>query len=495
MTKRKYKEGIDRQQGYLLPPRMDDYISEDNAVRAIDVYVESLDITELGFTNADGELRPGQPAYPPKALMKLYLYGYLNRIRSSRRLEAECRRNLEVMWLIGGMYPSYKTIANFRKDNRGAIQSVNQDFVKLCKELDLFGKEIVGIDGSFFRGNVGKKSIYTAKRLQKALQRIEQDITKYLQEMDQSDREEGDCSGSDPNLGEKLDQLRERQKKRKEQLQKLKDSGEKQIAEVDEDARLMSKKGHGTIAGYNVQTVIDKKHKLIVAGEVVQEGNDEQQLAPMGQVAKAALEVEKLTTVQDQGYFNSQHIKTCMENGIIPYVPEPDKQSHARLQNRFTRDEFRYDKQKNCYYCPAGQVLKFSTSYKRNNKIEWVYRSSVPVCRNCPLKMQCLPQKAPRRTISRWEHEEIIETHRIRMEREGKEMMRLRAQLCEHPFGTIKQWLGWQHFLLRGVEKVRAEFSLMMLSYNFRRVLNILGMDVFRTYCQARRVLRAEMSG
>lgn len=494
MSNRKYKEGIDRQQGYIMPPRIDEYVSSDNPVRAIDVYVESLDLAEQGFQNADGELSAGQPAYPPQALMKLYLYGYLNRVRSSRRLEAECQRNLEVIWLIGGMKPSYKTIANFRKDNKKAIQAVNRDFVEVCNELELFGKEVVGIDGSFFRGNVGKKSIYTTKRLQRTLQHIEEDIAKYLQEMEEGDQEDGEPALSDPKLAEKLEQLLERQKKRKEQLQELEASEETQIAEVDEDARLMHKRGQGTIAGYNVQTAIDEKYKLMVTGNVVQEGNDEQQLAPMGQAAKETLGLETLTTVQDQGYFNAQQIKTCTECGITPYVPEPDKQAQVRKQGRFPRDEFSYDEQANCYRCPAGDELKYSSSREKSGKILWTYRSSVPICRDCTLKKQCLPEKTPYRSITRWEHEAIIEAHRERMEKDGKEMMSLRTQLCEHPFGTLKLWLGWRHFLLRGLEKVRTEFSLMMLSYNFRRVLNIVELEIFSSYCQARKALRAEIS-
>jgi transposase len=495
MTKRNYKEGIDRQQSFLLPPSVDEYVSADNPVRAIDTYVDSLDLEGLGFKHAGGELAPGQPAFPPTALLKLYLYGYLHRVRSSRRLEAECVRNLEVIWLMEGLRPGYKTIADFRKDNLKALQQVNRDFVQLCKELDLFGGELVGIDGSFFRGNVAKKSIYTAERLKRALKHIEQDIAKYLHQLERADQQEGQPSQADPALGEKLKQLHERQKKRTEQLQQLEESGEKQIAEVDEDARLLSKKGHGTIAGYNVQTAVDDKYKLIVTGEVTQDGNDEQQLAPMSQAAKAELGVERLTSVEDQGYFNAQQIKECQEEGITPYVPEPDKQAQTRQPGRLTRDDFHYDAQTNCYTCPAGKELKFSTSIDKQGKRIWIYRSSVPVCASCPLKGRCLPRKTTYRAITRWEHEAILEAHRERMKAEGAEKMRQRAQLCEHPFGTLKLWLGWTHFLLRGLKKVRAEFTLMMLAYNFRRVLTILGLEAFRSYCLNRRVPRPAMSG
>jgi transposase len=494
MNKRQYKQGIERQQGYLLPPRVEDYVSAENPVRAIDTYVDSLDLAQLGFSNTSGELTPGQPAFAPRVLLKLYLYGYLHRVRSSRRLEAECQRNLEVIWLVEGLRPGYKTIADFRKDNLSSLQQVNRDFVQLCKELDLFGAELVGIDGSFFRGNVSKASIYTGERLKRALKHIGQDIARYLKELEQSDQQEGWSAPLDPALGEKLKQLRERQQKRQEQLRQLEESGETQIAEVDADARLLSKKGHGTLAGYNVQSVVDAKHKLIVTGEVTQDGNDEQQLAPMGLAAKAALGVEQLTSTQDQGYFNAQQIKTCADNGIIPYVPEPDKQAQARQQGRFVRDAFQYEAENNGYRCPAGKTLKYSTTVQKGKKTLWLYRSSVPVCASCPLKGLCLPPKTAYRTISRWEHEEIIEAHRERMAQEGAEKMRQRSGLCEHPFGTLKRWCGWTHFLLRGLEKVRAEWSLLMLAYNFKRVLSIVGMAAFRIYCQTRRCLRPMMS-
>jgi transposase len=495
MRKRRYKQGIDRRQAYLMPPTVDELIAQDNPVRAIEAYVDSLDLEAMGFKNAGGELTPGQPAYHPRIFVKLYLYGYLHRIRSSRRLEAECQRNLEVIWLVEGLRPSYKSIADFRKDNLEALKALHRDFVQLCRDLELFGAELVGIDGSFFRGNVSKKSIYTPGRLKRALERIERDIAQYLQELDQADEQEEGTSQSEPELKEKLQQLRDRQKKHKERMQKLEDSGEKQLAEVDEDARLLSKKGAGTIAGYNVQTVVDSKHKLLVCGEVTQDGNDQQQLEPMGKAAKAGLEVDELTTVQDRGYFNAQQIKECQKAGITPYVPEPDKQAQVRQQGRFSRDEFVYDAQANAYVCPAGEELKFSTTVEKRGKNIHHYRSQAVICEQCPLKAKCLPKKTPYRKVTRWEHEEVIEAHRARMAEEGAEKMRQRAELCEHPFGTLKQWCGWTHFLLRGLEKVRAEFSLLMLSYNFRRVLSIFGVATFRAYCRTRMRLNPVKSG
>lgn len=494
MNRRRYKTGIDRNQGLLLPMSVEEYVSQDNPVRAIDAYVESLDLGSLGFTNTSEKLTPGQPAFSPQSLLKLYLYGYLNRIRSSRQLEQECQRNLEVIWLMQGLRPVYKTIANFRKDNLKGIQAVNRDFVKLCKELDLFGRELVAIDGSFFRGNVGKKSIYTEAHLKKTLKKIEQHIDEYLQEMEQVDANESEQGLSEQGeLQEKLAQLRKRQQAHHARLQKLQDSGEKQLAEVDEDARLLSKKGSGTVAGYNVQTAIDDKNKLIVTAEVTQEGNDERQLEPMSLEAKAALEVEKLDVVADAGYFSALQIKNCEDAKIMSYVPVPDKTAQVRQQGRFGREEFSYQPESDTYLCPAEKVLRFKSTQLKGEKKIFHYTSQASICSQCPLKDQCLPPKTSYRQVTRWEHESVIERHRERMEQKGRAMMRKRTDLAEHPFGTIKMWCGWTHFLLRGLEKVRAEFSLLTLCYNLKRVLKIIGLTAFCDYCQTRRSLRSAL--
>lgn len=491
MTKRHYKQGIDRQQEYLLPTSIEEYIRPDNSVRAIEVYVESLDLAELGFKNASGLLGPGQPAYRPADLLKLYLYGYLHRVRSSRRLDQETRRNLEVIWLLRGLQPGYKTIADFRKNNLQALKATQGDFIQLCKELDLFGKELVGIDSSYFRGNVSKGSIYTEERLKKDLERIEKHIAEYLQAMEAADAEEDEghnedeASQVDPTLQEKLAVLRDRQQSQQSRLKKLQDSVERQLSEVDEDARLLSKNGQ-SVAGYNVQTAVDEKHKLIVVHKVIQNGNDEQQLEPMAKAAKAELEVGHLDVAADAGYFNAQQIKNCQEAQITVYVPEPNKTNQVRLQGRFSREDFTYQAERNCYICPGGAELKLQSTITRNGKRDHQYRSRPKGCASCVLRHQCLPKKTPCRTVTRWEHEEVNEDHRERMKLTGREKMRQRASLSEHVFGTLKQWCGWTHFLLRGLEKVCAEMSLLVLAYNFRRVLTILGLEVFSDYCRKR---------
>ena len=482
---RQYKRGVDREQGLLLPSRVEDYVAKDNPVRAVYIFIDSLDLKVLGFCNTEGGISAGQPAYPPKALLKLYLYGFLQGIRSSRKLERECQRNMEVIWLVEGLQPSYKTIADFRKDNLKGIKAVNKDFVLLCKELGLFGGELVAIDGSFFRGNVGKKHIYTAERIKKWQEGVDKQIEAYLAELEQSDAEEVETEIKGSKIEEKLEKLRARQKRNQERLKQMQASGEKQLAEVDKDARILSKNGE-SVAGYNVQTVVDKKNKLIVTYEVTRDGNDTQQLAPMAQKAQQVLGVSQLEVVADAGYYNFDQIKKCKETNIIPYVPEPNRNALTESQGRFVRSDFKYQAETDSYICPAGQTLAHYSQSVQNGLLRWAYRSRRAVCNLCPLKPRCQSPKSRFRSIYRWEHEEIIEAYRLRMAKHGRLKMDLRSCLAEHPFGTIKRWCGWDHFLLRGLPKVSAEMALWMLGYNFKRVLKIFGLEEFEEYCLER---------
>jgi transposase/Holliday junction resolvase-like predicted endonuclease len=469
----------------LLPPRVEEYVTEENAVRAIDVYVNSLDMESMGFRNTTGGLRPGQPAYPPAALLKLYLYGYMNGIRSSRKLERETHRNLEVIWLMEGMRPSYKTIADFRKDNGRALKEVNRDFLEACKEFGLFGGELIGIDGSYFQGNVNKQKIYTEKKLKKILERLEKQIEEYLEEMDRADEAEASQDEDDTTLQEKLEALKERQQKHKGRLEKLRASGKKRISEVDEDARLLCKNGQ-TVAGYNVQIAVDEKHKLLVVCEVVDEGNDQRQLLPIAKEAQQRLEADTLEVVADKGYFNSLQIKACLETGITPFIPFRDVNAQFRMQGRYTKEDFQYNPGLDVYTCPAGAMLHRRTTYLRNDKRIFRYGSQEASCAQCTRKDACLPEKTPFRQINRWEHEHILEDHLERMTQKGREKSRIRAAITEHPFGTLKQQSGCTHFLLRGAPKVGGEIDLIMLSYNFKRALNTLGVKAFRNHCNQR---------
>ena len=499
MTTRRYKIGQDRQQVSLLPPSLDEYVSENSLVRAIDLYVDSLDFAALGFhntetTNIRGD---GQPAYSPNVLMKLYLYGYINRLRTSRLLEREACLNVELMWLLQGLKPSHATIANFRKENLEAIKAVNRDFVKMCRELDLYGGTEVGIDGTFMHGNASKASIYTKDKLDKKAEWLAKEIAQieeYFTQLEQNDAQEQDSpptSTEDAALAEKLERLKIRQREYHERQEKLEASGETQLSETDPDARLLTKRGQ-TLAGYNVQIAVDSKYKLLLHTEVVTDGNDVQQLEPMAFAAKEALDVDSLIVDADSGYDNPEQIKNCVDNDITPYVPTVNREKAAQEKGRFSHSDFSYDAETDTYRCPEEQVLTFQgTQRKKSNKGKKVktnyrYASQSSVCATCPQRTKCLPEKTGHRQIYRSEYETVMDQHRARMEADGKGHMRTRAALAEHPFGTIKTQMGWQHFLLRGLEKVRAEMNLQMLSYNFKRVFNIIGITAFKNHLNGR---------
>lgn len=485
MSSRRYQPTLNRQQDMLLPPCVDDYVNQNNTVRAIDAYVNTLDLQVFGFKHAQFVMSSGQPPYNPAALLKLYLYGYLQGIRSSRKLERETCRNLEVMWLVEGLLPTYKTIADFRKDNSTALKATNRDFLLLCKELSLFGGEEVAVDGSFFKADASKDSIYTEDKLNKQLEVIEKKISHYqdtLAQQDSSDDKAGKSSlVEDEQLQEKLTLLHKKQAEKKALQQRLKDSGDKQVSTVDKDARLLSKRGQ-TTAAYNVQIAVDSKHKLIAAEAVVQDGNDTYQLAPMLEKTQEILESENLHGLGDSGYHNGLQIKACEEQGIHVYVSARNPSTKASKQGRFDRKDFHYDAQNNCYLCPQGHRLEpCENPQKIAGKNMIRYRTRTSTCHDCPLRTQCLTEKARNKQILRWEHEEIIEQHDARMQ-QNPQKMRQRGALVEHPFGTLKHRAGINHFLMRGLEKCSGEFSLMVLAYNFTRVVNILGVSFLKDY-------------
>lgn len=485
-----YKVGLSREQGMLLPPRVDEYVSEENTVRAIDAYVESVDLVQLGFQHTAGGGGAGQPPFAPGTLLKLYLWGYLNRTRSSRRLERETYRNLEVIWLLQGLHPCYKTIANFRKDNAKALRAVYKDFLLICRELQLFGGELVGIDSMFLEGDASKASIYTEKRLETLLARLDEKITTYLAALDQGDQEAQKHSAEDTTLAEKLHALQTRQRTYQGLLEELQASDATQISCTDADARRLSKKtDKGPTAGYNVQCAMDSKYKLIAACDVVNDGNDSHQLTSLALQAKENLDVDELKAAADTGYYAHQELKDCEDAGITVYVPEPDSGAATRNQGRFPREEFTYVAQADVYRCPADKELTLRGSRQQDGKKKFQYCSNATVCAECSLRTQCVTEKSGYRTIYRWEHEEVVERHRQRMQTDGSRYMRLRAGLAEHPFGTLKVWCGWTHFLVRGFTKVRGEFHLLATCYNFKRALNILGIEAFRTYCQRRQLV------
>lgn len=486
MSIRSYKTGACREQASLLPPRIEDYVTADNPVRAIEAYVCSLDLAALGFRHAERDGGAGQPPYDPGDLLRLYLYGYLHRIRSSRALERETQRNLEAMWLLKGLAPGYRTIGNFRRDNWAAFKAVNREFVLLLRSLDLVGGELVAIDGAFFDGDASKASIATRKKLAEQVATLEHDIEAYGATLEANDAAEAaEVTAQSDRIGApivaKLAALMARRAQAKADLDRLAASGETQLSRTDADARLLSKRGQ-TLSGYNVQIAVDEKHKLIVASEVVNDGNDTGQLHAMAKAAKDAVGAETLTVVADTGYYNGETLRACEADGITAYVPPARHGDRLAAQDRFNHEAFRYDAAANAYVCPAGAQLTPMNGHKvdATGKRYLLYVSRRSACGACTLRERCLAAKAERRTIYRWEHEDVIERHRARMAQgDAVALMRRRAALAEHPFGTLKCRAGYRHFLLRGFDKVRGEWSLMALCYNFTRLLSIVGIDRF----------------
>jgi len=489
MTAKNYKVGQNRYQSSLLPPSVDEYLSENNPVRAIDAYVTTLDLVELEVQKSHPGLAAGQPAYHPSLLIKLYLYGYMNGIRSSRKLEREAVRNLEVIWLADSLRPSYKTIANFRKDHSAALKAINKDFILLCKQLNLLAGDDVAVDGSFFKADASKNSIYTAKKLEQQLAALDKKIEAYQQQLATQDTTD-DSAGlgslvEDPGLAEKIARIKAKQAEKKTLQNQLNASPDSQVSTVYPDARLLTKRGQ-TTAGYNVQIAVDGQHKLLVAVEVTQEGNDTQQLMPMLEKAQAVLHSEHLTGLADSGYYSGEQIKKAHERRIEIYIHIPNKKGIAEKEGRFTRDRFTYDSVNDCYRCPQGeQIARCGKLRAQGHRNAWVYKSKQSVCKNCPLRPQCLKENATYKKLERGEHEALVDQHREHM-KGTRPMMIKRSSYVEHPFGTLKHRAGMHHFLMRGLEKCRGEFSLMALCYNLTRVLNILGVAAFREYCAQR---------
>lgn len=487
MTNRTFKTGESRDQASLLPARIEDYVGADNPVRAIESFVRVLDLAKLGFRHAERKAEEvGQPPYDPADLLKLYLYGYINRIRSSRRLEREACRNLELIWLLKNLKPGYRTIGNFRKENWAALKAANRSFVLLMRELGLVGGSVAAIDGSFFHGDASKASIFTRKRLADQIAKLDQEIEAYGKSLEDNDAAEAkkavkdgpDGGGEDGgDIGAKVAALMAKRSRAQADLARLEENGQTQLSLTDPDARLLVKSGQG-VAGYNVQTAVDDKHKLIVASEVVNDSSDVGQLHAMAMAAKEALEVKTLQALADEGYYSSRELKACEDDGITAYVPVPEGNARLEKQGRFALKDFNYDGASDTYHCPGGHQLHPMKSRQENTsgRIEIRYAARGAICRTCPLKVRCLGSNAAYRTIGRWEHEDVLERHRARMQGAG-ELMRRRFGIVEHPFGTLKCRAGYRHFLVRGLDKVRGEWSLMALCYNFTRVLNILGFD------------------
>jgi len=468
-----YIEGEDRNQIILFPESIDEYVSDNNAIRIIDEYIKQLDLERLGFKRA---VNPslGRPPYHPKDMLKLYLYGYLNRIRSSRRLEQEAIRNLEVIWLLKKLKPDFKTIADFRKDNKKALKKVFRDFTRLCDEWELFGKELIAIDGSKFRACNAKKNNYNPKKLERHLKYLDEKIEGYLQELDHHDQiESPDRKLDAQEIEERIQQLRDRREKYESYQRKLKQSGENEISTTDPDARLMTNHNHVEVS-YNVQTTVDAKHKLIADFKVTQKPNDLGELDNMALRAKKLFENKNFEVLADKGYYQAKDLKKCAEKGIAVYIT---KQTYANRTKdpAFYPDQFQYDQTKNTYLCPALKELHYYRIRKKDGKVIGYEYRHPDACKDCQFKARCTrAQKG--RSIFRHVDQDFLDRIDLQTKRNmGK--YKLRQMIVEHPFGTIKRGWGAYYFLTKRKVSVSAEISLSFLAYNLKRVINILGTE------------------
>jgi transposase len=458
-------QGEDRSQATLFPERLDDYVAEDSAVRVIDVFIDELDLSGLGFRTQPNDT--GRPAYHPETMLKLFVYGYLNRVQSSRRLEREAQRNVELMWLTGRLAPDFKTIADFRKDNGTAIRLVCRQFVILCRNLNLFANAFVAIDGSKFKAVNNRDRNYTRAKMKRRIAEVDATIERYLQQLAEADRQEP-AADKTQRLEDKITALKQEMARlKKVEARMLKAPGQ-QISLTDPDARSMNYRGSGLV-GYNLQAAVDTDHHLIVAHEVTNVGSDRRQLARMAKQAKSALGADELSVVADRGYFKSDEIRDCEEAGITTYVPKP-LTSPNRAKGHFGRDAFRYIAEDNEYECPAGERLPWHMNTQDKGRTVQLYWTSK--CRHCHIKAQCT--SGVHRKMTRWEHEEVLDRAQARLDR-NPQMMRTRRAVVEHPFGTLKAWMGSTHFLTRTLDRVNTEMSLHVLAYNLKRMMNIVG--------------------
>ena len=458
----RFIEGCDRHQRLLLSDCVDDYVSAENPARVIDVFVDELDLAALGF---EGAAATGRPGYHPATLLKLYLYGYMNQVQSSRRLEREAGRNVELMWLTGKLAPDFKTIADFRRDNGEAVRAACKQFVVLCRQVGLIAGGMVAVDGSRFKAVNTRDKNYTPAAIRLRLAQVEASIERYLDKLDTADRQEADVAEMrTARLNDRIEALRRQMRELQSMAHEVETAPDRQISLTDPDARAMATNGKGTgLVGYNVQAAVDTDSHIVVAHEVTNIGHDRTQLANMGRHAKDATGAEHLTVLADRGYFSGAEVLACEGAGVLPICPKP-LTSGAKAEGRFGKPDFIYDEPSETYRCPAGErLIKRSTSIENGLVLNRYWAST---CRSCALKPGCTTGNE--RRVTRWEHEQVVEAMQDRLDR-MPDAMRVRRRTIEHVFGTIKDWMGRSHFKTRRLGKVSTEMSLHVLAYVPRR--------------------------
>jgi transposase len=467
----RFIEGEDRRQATLLPDSLEDYVTDDNPVRVVDVFIDELDLAAMGFAGVEPEAT-GRPAYHPSTLLKIYIYGHLNRIQSSRRLERETQRNIELMWLTGRLMPDFKTIADFRRDNGPAIRAACTQFVMLCRQLSLFTKSVVAVDGSKFKAVNTRDKNFTVAKVAKRIEQVEASVARYLAALDHADRQHDDVSeAKTTRIKEKIEGLRRQMQSLKAMQKQVEESPDKQVSLTDPDARSMATSGKGTgIVGYNVQIAVDAEHHLIVAHEVTNVGADRAQLAAMGGKARQAMGCKEVTVLADRGYYNGEEVLACEGMGVLPYVPKTQTSGNAK-RGLFTVQDFIYDAEHDHYTCPAGEFLTRG-KVRSDRRDDMDHYRNLTACITCELKPKCTSDKVKRQ--KRWQHEAVLDRMQARLDRMPEAMI-IRRQTVEHPFGTLKAWMGSTHFLTKTLAKVKTEMSLHVLAYNMKRMINIFG--------------------
>ncbi len=461
-------QGQARTQSTLFPEMLDDFVAEDSAVRVIDFFIDELNLAGLGFQTEPNS--KGRPAYHPIILLKIYVYGYFNQVHSSRRLEREAQRNIELMWLVGRLVPDFKTIADFRKDNRQAIRLVCREFVMLCKRVGLFKDAFVAIDGSKFKAVNNRDKNFTRAKMKRRLSDVETSIDRYLDSLANVDAQESKAdNGKTEQLEQKVAALKTEMARLKALEVEMANAPEQQISETDPDARSMKTRGEGMV-GYNVQIAVDVNSHMIISHDVTNVGNDRNLLAEVAADAKQVLGVDSLTAIADRGYYKGEEIKECEDNNITLYIPKSDT-SGNRAKGLFTKDKFIYIADVDEYECPAGERMTYR--YTNNERGKMIRRYATLACTTCVIKDKCTSSKQARR-MRRWEHEDVLDRAQERLDANWG-MMVTRSATVEHPFGTIKSWMGYTHFLTKTLDSVKTEMSLHVLAYNMKRMINIMG--------------------